>query len=650
MNRSRPRRLLPLAPCLLIALMGFPAWRADGASAPIPRASLGEDERILHALNRLGFGPRPGDLERVRGMGLATYVEQQLHPEMIDDSRVELLLEDSRTLYMTPAELLTEYPPPALLRGISSQLTTRMGMDPDAVGELFPEIRRKDKDQEKGKGKKHRTGKKVPLRKDAAADGRRERMMNGPDHLVVELGHAKLTRAVHGEQQLQEVMTDFWFNHFNVFIGKGATRWWTTGYEYEAIRPHALGKFRDLLGAVARHPAMLFYLDNWLSTAEGTRYNQRTLSPYVSKAIKKQDLPPGGVATLVLRDRGVKTRKIERQIARRERQQRKAMQDQSKARKKNKRGKPKKEQPGGLNENYARELLELHTLGVDGGYTQQDIIEVARCFTGWTVLPVQAAQQFVFVEEFHDNDKKVVLGQRVKGKGVRQGEAVLDRLARHPATARFLSTKLARRFVSDEPPAELVDAMATTFLASDGDIREVMRTMLGSEQFWSPEVVRAKVKTPFEFVVSAARATNAEIDRRRAPALLRILRDLGQPLYGAQPPTGYKDTAEAWLSTGTLLGRMKIALDIAGNRIPGLHVELPETAGDTTEQLLAELGRRLMGTPPPTKTVEVIRQQLELPPEELAQLGLPPDFRRSRQIHAQFATGWLLATPEFQRR
>ena len=423
--------------------MGFPAWRADGASAPIPRASLGEDERILHALNRLGFGPRPGDLERVRGMGLATYVEQQLHPEMIDDSRVEQLLEDSRTLYMTPAELLTEYPPPALLRGISSQLTTRMGMDPDAVGELFPEIRRKDKDQGKGKGKKHRTGKKVPLRKDADDDGRRERMMNGPDHIVVELGHAKLIRAVHGEQQLQEVMTDFWFNHFNVFIGKGATRWWTTGYEYEAIRPHALGKFRDLLGAVARHPAMLFYLDNWLSTAEGTRYNQRTLSPYVSKAIKKQDLPPGGVATLVLRDRGVKTRKIERQIARRESQQRKAMQGQSKARKKNKRGKPEKAQPGGLNENYARELLELHTLGVDGGYTQQDIIEVARCFTGWTVLPVQAAQQFVFVEEFHDNDKKVVLGQRVKGKGVRQGEAVLDRLARHPATARFVSTKLA---------------------------------------------------------------------------------------------------------------------------------------------------------------------------------------------------------------
>jgi uncharacterized protein (DUF1800 family) len=381
--------------------------------------------------------------------------------------------------------------------------------------------------------------------------------------------------------------------------------------------------------------------------------------------MKVQGLPSGGVTVLLLQQRGMDTAEIEREIARR---------DERLARRGSPPGRPDGPPGSGLNENYARELLELHTLGVDGGYTQQDIVEVARCFTGWTLLPLPAGQQFVFVEELHERGKKVVLGKKIKGKGMAEGEAVLDLLASHPSTARFISTKLARRFVSDDPPHALVEAMAATFLETDGDIRAVLRTMLASDEFWSPDAVNAKVKTPFEFVTSAVRATGAEIQgpprtvppgegvmsmdpgamRQAAlrPGLLRAMQQLGQPLYGAQPPTGYDDIAGAWVSTGALLNRMKFALGLAGNRLPGVRTTLPpEVTGEASpEAMLERLGERLLGVPPSAETLRALERQLALDPAEMEALGLPRRLGESAVSRARLGTGWLLASAEFQRR
>jgi uncharacterized protein (DUF1800 family) len=667
------------------------------AKLNLPQTGLSEDEQIVHVLNRLGFGPRPGDVDRVRAMGLEAYVEKQLQPQGIPDPEVERRLQPYRTLEMDPVALLVAYPPPQLLRGISKQLTTRAGMDPEAVAELLPEMRSMlDRDRARKQGNLDDVQRaERERRKQLTPEERMRESLQRPGRIAVELSHAKMIQAVYSERQLQEVMTDFWFNHFNVFIGKSADRWWTASFEYDAIRLNALGNFRDLLGAVARHPAMLFYLDNWLSSAQGSPPHARAVRPYAEQWIKRHGLPPGGVSTLILRDRGMKTKKLERQII--DEQKRRAEAEARRAL--NRRGTPP--QPSGrqvgLNENYARELLELHTLGVDGGYTQTDIIEVARCFTGWTLLPVNAGQQFVFVEEMHDDGKKVVLGKKVRGKKIEQGEDVLDRLARHPSTARFIATKLARRFVSDDPPSSLVDAMAATFLASDGDIRAVLRTLFSSKEFWSPEALHAKVKTPLEFVASAVRATGAELAEHpgiaaewetamggrdatmssaadtmramgptptmaektpkpeksaRAPGLVNQVRQLGQPLYGAVPPTGYDDTAEAWISTGALLNRMKFALGLAGNRIPGVRTALPADLKHAPSKtaMITDVAVWLTGRPAAASTSESIRRQLERDPSELDELGVPHRFTRSTEGQARMVVGWLLASPEFQRK
>ena len=550
---------------------------------------------VVHALSRLGYGPRPGDVERVGEVGLEAYIERQLGPHGIEDPEVEARLASLATPAMTTVELLVAYPPPPFVKALGRRLERGMGMDPDAVADLFPEMDRK--------------GKSRP---------------------VVELGQAKLIRAVYSERQLEQVLVDFWFNHFNVFIGKGADRWLTASYENEAIRPHVLGNFRDLLGAVARHPAMLFYLDNWTSTAPGVEFGRRDMEPYADRAIREQGLPPGGVATLMLRERGMDTGAIERAIERRQRYAGRS------SRRPPRFADPDEAARRGLNENYARELLELHTLGVDGGYTQQDVVEVARCFTGWTLLPLHAGQGFVYVNELHDRGKKVVLGKTIKGKGLAEGEAVLDMLAAHPSTARFVSEKLARRFVSDDPPASLVDRMADSFLDSRGDIPTVLRTMFYSAEFWAAEYRAAKIKSPFEFVASALRATEADLGAR--PATLHLLRRMGQAPYGAQPPTGYDDAAEAWVSAGALLDRMKFALGLAADRIPGVSGSpYPQSSpAENLEDQVAEAGRRLLGREPSGQTIDAIVEQFE-GPEVLA--------GRERLI-----TGWLLASPEFQRR
>jgi uncharacterized protein (DUF1800 family) len=333
---------------------------------------------------------------------------------------------------------------------------------------------------------------------------------------LAELMQAKILRAAYSERQLEEVMVDFWFNHFNVFSGKGPVRVYLNEYERDAIRPHILGKFRDLLQATAESPAMLFYLDNWQSSApEGApTADPRARRRQIGRARTLADLPPSA---------------------------------QNRRR--------------GLNENYARELMELHTLGVDGGYTQKDVQEVARAFTGWTIANPRQGGSFRFEPRMHDDGEKIVLGQKIKaGGGKKDGDRVLDILAAHPSTSRFIATKLARRFVADDPPKTLVDQAAARFRDTDGDIREVVRTIVTSPEFFATDAYRAKVKTPFEFVVSAVRATGTETNN--ALPLVAAVRNLGMPLYGCQPPTGYADKAEAWVNSGALLNRMNFAVSL----------------------------------------------------------------------------------------
>jgi uncharacterized protein (DUF1800 family) len=344
--------------------------------------------------------------------------------------------------------------------------------------------------------------------------------------VIDDIEQAKLLRAVYSERQLEEVLVDFWFNHFNVFAGKGATRNYVGEYEREAIRPYVLGNFRDMLGATAKSPAMLFYLDNWLSSSENSERGMGQMRRRNGQARANNNAQP-----------------------------------------------PQQRRSTGINENYARELLELHTLGVDGGYTQQDIVNVARAFTGWTMQPRQGTG-FTFAANRHDRGDKVVLGQTIKSGGVDEGERVLDIVAAHPSTARHIARKLAMRFVSDNPPAALVDRAAARFTATRGDLREVVKLIVMSPEFSAADAHRAKVKTPLEFVASAVRATGADV--RTAQPLARTLRDMGMPLYFCQPPTGYDETATTWVSAGALVSRMNFAVDLSKNAVRGVRVPLSE--------------------------------------------------------------------------
>jgi uncharacterized protein (DUF1800 family) len=424
----------------------------------------------VHVLNRLGFGPRPGDVERVRSAGLASWIDQQLRPARVADSAVDARLAGFPTLQMTSREIAQEYLQPLL-----EQRQQRRR------GDATAETKNREQASEAGPALRRR------------------------QELLQELVAQKVLRAVYSERQLQEVLTDFWFNHFNVFANKGFTRIYLTAYERDAIRPHVLGRFRDLLGATAKSPAMLFYLDNARSADPAFAAKAKADLDRLQRGGRRRAAQPGG-------------RQITPEMMEQVRQN----------------------IPTGINENYARELLELHTLGVDGGFTQQDIVNVARALTGWTIGRPRSAEagQFWFNERMHDTGGKVVLGQAIKGGGIEDGERVLDLLARHPSTARFIAAKLARRFVADQPPAALVDRAAATFRATDGDLREVVRVIVTSPEFFAAETRRAKIKTPFEFVVSALRATGADVQDTRP--LARTLQQQGMPLYLCQPPTGYK--------------------------------------------------------------------------------------------------------------
>jgi uncharacterized protein (DUF1800 family) len=474
-----------------VALLAAAALTAGSSGSAVPARP--DDKTILHVLNRIGYGARPGDVDRVRQIGLAAYIDQQLHPERIADTGMTARLAGFDTLKMSSRQLAEEYYVPAL--------------------EARQQVKRKA-------GKDAATKDDPAMKPDAAADGKPVRtpeqmeLARKSREVLVELTQQKILRAAYSDRQLEEVMTDFWFNHFNVFAGKGPTQQYLTEYERDAIRPHVFGKFRDLLEATAKSPAMLFYLDNWMSAGSDSpqRRNQKT--------------------------------------------------------------------PRGLNENYGRELMELQTLGVDGGYTQKDVTEVARAFTGWTIRNPRTDGEFFFNERLHDEGQKIVLGHVIRsGGGERDGQQVLDILARHPSTARFIATKLVRRFVSDMPPPALVDRAAERFRRTDGDLREVVRVILRSPEFYSTDVYHAKIKTPFEFVVSAVRATGADVQDARL--LVRQIAELGMPLYQCQPPTGYKDTADAWVNTGALVGRMNFGLALADNKIRGVTVTTSTPDGIT---------------------------------------------------------------------
>jgi len=426
--------------------------------------------------------------------------------------------------------------------------------------------------------------------------------LRNPERVVIgELMQAKLLRAIYSERQLDEVMTDFWFNHFNVFINKGSDRFLLTSYERDVIRPHALGKFEDLLVATAKSPAMLFYLDNWMSVGPNSEVGLG-IAPRSRKRGRYQPVQ----------------------------------------------GRPAKAKgkaPSGLNENYGRELMELHTLSVNGGYSQKDVTEVAKVFTGWTIEQPRKGGEFRYEPRMHEPGDKIVLGHKIKEDGEKEGLEVLHVLATNPKTARFISQKLAMRFVSDDPPPALVDRMAQTFLKKHGDIREVLRTMLQSPEFWAPEAYRAKVKTPLEFIVSAVRASGAQVDDARP--LIGVLNNMGMMPYGMQPPTGYSMKASAWVNSSALLSRMNFALGLAAGKIRGVAVDAAQLAVGAPDapSALAALETSLLGGDVSQQTHETIAKQLDDP--QIAQRKLD-DAPRPPNVAA--IAGLILGSPEFQRR
>jgi uncharacterized protein (DUF1800 family) len=537
---------------------------------------LSEEQRIAHVLNRLGFGARPGDVERVKAVGIQKYIEQQLNPSQISDDVAEAKLKNLSTLAMTTAQLYEKYPQPGqILRQLQrrGELTgTGNGEDRQAPPETnSPPMMPKPN---QANGNPNAAGRNEESRR-AIRDYYAEHGLLPPQRIMMELQASRILRATYSERQLQEVLVDFWTNHFNVFSGKGADRWLLTSYDRDTIRPHTLGKFHELLLATAQSPAMLFYLDNFQSVSPNARLGQG----------RGQD--GSLVRRLFGMGNGRGLGRDQREINRHP----EAPPQPPNAQR----------QPRGINENYARELMELHTLGVDGGYTQKDVQEVARCFTGWTIFAPRGggaaagvmmnerraamlrenAGRFFFNERAHDDGEKLVLGHKIPaGGGVKDGLLVLDILARHPATARFIATKLTRYFVTDAPSRELVDRVASTFTKSDGDIRETLRAIFSSPEFNSPVAYRAKVKRPFELAISSLRTLGAETTG--GPQLHQWIARMGEPLYGFQTPNGYSDTAESWVNTGGLLERLNFGLALASNRIPGTRIDLKRFASDSS--------------------------------------------------------------------
>ena len=739
-SKFRKPALLLVCASLACAVPQLLARKKDKVSSP----GTNQQKRAVQALNRLTFGPRPGDVQQVMAMGVDRWIDLQLHPEKIPDGTVESRLAAFRTLHMSSKEIAEEFPDNQMIKQVMDGKRS-MPSDPAKRAVFQVQIARLEEKQEKKEQKEAavavapapsasaaamtvpasdtaKTAEELvaaaangdpagnppnnladsnstnsmsanstsmpsmnsppsqarsdaaaasamsmaprpatePAVVDAAAGRRREDRlyadlkiqslidlpadqryrkvlamsteeqvafadslrggggkaqdllagmnakqketllaMNNPQAAVAdELVQAKLLRAIYSDRQLEEVMTDFWFNHFNVFAGKGPERLFLTNYEQEVIRPRALGKFEDLLVATAKSPAMLFYLDNWLSVGPNSM-RSLGIPDHPARYGPRHFPPPNPNA--------------------------------------------KRKANNGLNENYGRELLELHTLSVSGGYSQRDVTEVAKVFTGWTIDKPNEGGGFKYEPRTHEPGAKFVLGHRIKpkGNGEDEGRELLHLLATSPQTAHFISLKLAQRFVSDDPPPALVDRMAKTFEKKRGDIREVLTTLFHSPEFWDDDAYRAKVKTPLEFVASALRATAAGVDD--VMPLARQVANMGMPLYGAQPPTGYSMKADTWVSSSALLNRMNFALGLTAGKIRGVKVDTAQLVGSPPALLdaalaLSTMEGKLLADDVSKQTHDSIMAQIEAPQKP----ARPPD--------ASMIAGLLLGSPEFQKR
>jgi uncharacterized protein (DUF1800 family) len=630
-----------------LSALAVVAFTLAGQAASRFSQKLPADKRIVQVLNRLTFGPRPGDTEKVRRLGVEKWIDQQLHPDSIPENPIlETRLAALRTVNLPTWQILEQYPavpaalaarPPSVVAfqslpqpqinrlvngSVEDRQTILSSMDPatrrlilagappqalEGLPESLTQEAARVKQAEQDERQKEFRRLNPPLNELLAGEQlriatrgtpdeklallnsfdpemrrkvvramppqaliglpelRREAMAaSQPQQLVnYELIEQKLYRALYSNRQLEEVLVDFWVNHFNVFNGKGPDRVLLTSFERDAIRPYVLGHFKDMLLATARHPAMLFYLDNWQSQAP------------------REDLPPLPVGR----------------------------------------------RPG-LNENYGRELMELHTLGVDGGYTQDDVIAVARAFTGWTIYDQQKFAEFQFNPAVHDRKEKRVLGHILPPmRGEQDGIDVIDILARHPSTARFISKKLAQRFVADDPPQALIDRMAATFTKTDGDLRAVLQTMFKSPEFLSEGAFQAKVKSPLEMVLSAVRSLNAEVTDPFV--LAQRIADLGQPLYGKLEPTGYPNTAEGWTNTAGILGRINFATTLTAGQIPGVKIDASRI--DTKDP--SKLASDLLSTPPSPALVAALEKGL-----------------RGREPTPAVVTTLIIGSPDFQKR
>ena len=637
--------------------------REPHASASEPNTRLSNDEKILQVLNRFTYGPRPGDLEKVRAMGLSAWFQQQLNPQSINDAGLEARLESYPAMRLPIEKLMEEYPTQNMVRatmngraGIPSgeaekaiykdqmarQNAKKNGKDqpqspedvsplPDAQVEAILAL---PPDKRFSSLCKMRPAELRSLRQSLNAEQRQQltagftppqlealAAFNSPQAVVAaEDMQTKLLRDIYSERQLNEVMTDFWLNHFNVYMRKSQQApYYIASYERNVIRPRALGRFEDLLVAVASSPAMLTYLDNSSSIGPHSLFATRPQRAFNPNANKR---------------------------------------------------------PNGLNENYARELMELHTVGVNGGYTQKDVTEVAKVFTGWTVGPRRPGAADFALAEYdptkHEPGSKQVLGTTIKDSGEKEGLQVLHMLAISSKTAHFISAKLAVRFVSDDPPPAMVDRMARTFMSTNGDIRHVLLTMVNSPEFFSRDSYRAKVKTPLDFVVSAVRASGAEMES--PGALVNVIADLGMPIYGMQTPNGYSMKADAWNNTASLVERMNFALALASNRVAGVTTNWTSVLGNDGTTLNAEakvntLADKLLHLTVSERTKQTILAQVTSDPAQqeasLRQvavkdrkrdpLAITGTARRPADMagvdtESALAAGLLFGSPEFQRR
>ncbi len=695
--------------CYLLCLPA-PLGLAQAVAAPADEApvhasrrpsyrstELQGDERIIQALNRFTFGPRPGDVEAVQAMGLDKWFDEQLHPATIDETDLNARLAQFPAMQWSTQDLLYRMPSNGMIRqaangrieippsgtlhavyenqiyrlqarkdakadkkdnGAANSATAQaggaqnpaMGADANAnaasQGPATPGMDANGAMASSATGSA-KAGAAQPAKMDAMAPADADqssvdpaqiaRILNlAPEQRVVQLQSMqpeefysflkslrpiqrlaltagmtpdlresvddlenpeqtvakeifaeRLTRDIYSNAQLDEVMTDFWLNHFNIYLRKNEQMpYYLVSYERDVVRPHALGKFEDLLEAVAHSPAMMIYLDNAESVGPDSLAAERAkMAAWRRPGSKRQD-------------------------------------------------------PPGINENYARELMELHTLGVNGGYTQADVIQVARVLTGWTVDRPQLGGDFQFNPNRHEPGTKNVMGTKIKENGEMEGRELLHLLATRPATAHFISRELAIRFVSDDPPQALVDRMAKTYLSTGGDIPSVLKTLFHSPEFWAASDYRAKVKTPIEFVVSAMRASNANIENFMP--LVNALRQMGMPLYGCIPPVGYKWDAANWVSTGALVDRMNFALSLAANRLPGITVEWAP-----------ELDMSSLDTDTPSKQVIPTAESEESRLEPMLVAGGVSAATRAaalEEFQKQSAQNSVMATPVVARR